>query len=309
MQPNGHGRAPSGRPLHWLCGVFALLAVLAAQAEPAAPRAYLWQAQRDGATVFLFGSIHLCRADCFPLPRSASVRLDRAAVVAVELDPERPGRTDELLRRTSLPDGDSLDRHLPPALVLELQSLTGEFGLPPALLMRMKPWLAGMTLTLAAARRGGYTVDEGIDVSVLRRAAAAGTPVVELETLDEHLGALDALTREEQAALVAQAVALARNGAVAAYVDRLVGAWRSGDAQALWRLSQEGIEDVALAQRMLDAMLASRNRRMAERLAALAAERGPVFAVVGALHMAGPGSLLDLLREAGYTVRQLSAAD
>jgi hypothetical protein len=166
-----------------------------------------------------------------------------------------------------------------------------------------------MTLTLAAARRGGYTVDEGIDVSVLRRAAAAGTPVVELETLDEHLGALDALTREEQAALVAQAVALARNGAVAAYVDRLVGAWRSGDAQALWRLSQEGIEDVALAQRMLDAMLASRNRRMAERLAALAAERGPVFAVVGALHMAGPGSLLDLLREAGYTVRQLSAAD
>lgn len=294
----------------WLLSSTALLAtllatLLAAFAAHAGERAYLWQAQRGAATITLFGSIHLCRADCFPLPDLVVERLDGAEVLAVELDPQQPGRGDEMLRRATYAAGDRLDRHLPPALARELVVLLTAHGLPEEAVLRMKPWLAGMTLTLVAAMHAGYTADDGIDLWLIKRAREQGKRVAELESVDEQLEALDALPAPEQAAMVAQSVDLAKRGELAGYIERLVGAWQAGDPEALWRLSQEGVEDRGLAERMLDGLLDARNRSMGERLAALAGERGRVFAAVGALHLAGPRSVLTELRQAGWTVRQL----
>lgn len=210
------------------------------------------------------------------------------------------------MRQALYGEGDSLDRHLQPALVAELKSVLGRAGLPPEAILRMKPWMAGTTLTLMAAMQAGYAVDQGIDVVLLAQARARGKPVLELENADEQVASLERLPPGEQEAFVAQAVRLAGSDAIRGYVDDLVVAWRRGDADGLYRLSQSGLEDRALARRMLDGLLEQRNRNMAQRLAALLSEGRSVFAVVGALHLAGEDSVIERLKAAGFEVRQLT---
>jgi uncharacterized protein len=284
----------------------ALFMVVLAAAVQAADKLYLWEVKGRGSTGYLFGSIHLCRADCFPLPGEVLQALERSDAFALELDPEAPGAREQLMRQALYGEGDSLDRHLQPALVAELKGVLGRAGLPPEAILRMKPWMAGTTLTLMAAMQAGYAVDQGIDVVLLAQARARGKPVLELENADEQVASLERLPPGEQEAFVAQAVRLAGSDAIRGYVDDLVGAWRRGDADGLYRLSQSGLEDRALAQRMLEGLLEQRNRNMAQRLAALLSEGRSVFAVVGALHLAGEDSVIERLKAAGFEVRQLT---
>jgi uncharacterized protein YbaP (TraB family) len=57
-----------------------------------------------------------------------------------------------------------------------------------------------------------------------------------------------------------------------------------------------------LAERFRRTAIDERNRRMAERMGPLLAEGGR-FIAVGALHLPGPGGLLQRLSDQGYRVR------
>jgi uncharacterized protein YbaP (TraB family) len=52
-------------------------------------------------------------------------------------------------------------------------------------------------------------------------------------------------------------------------------------------------------------LVAQRNRAMAQRIAERMSKPGRGFVVVGAMHLAGPGSIPELLRAAGFSVRQV----
>ncbi|HEY9095383.1 MAG TPA: TraB/GumN family protein, partial [Hydrogenophaga sp.] len=65
-------------------------ALMAQAREQAMDRGFLWRIQRDGHTSFLYGTLHLGRAEWFspgPLVRTA---LDHADVVALEVDMSAP---------------------------------------------------------------------------------------------------------------------------------------------------------------------------------------------------------------------------
>lgn len=286
-------------------GVWVWLLWLALGSAQAAGGLYLWEVRGSEASIHLFGSVHLCRADCFPLPAPAIAAFERAHFLAVELDPEKPEVQEALLRGSMYGDGDSLERHASGDLVRALREATAGLGVPPDALLRMKPWMAGTTLTVLGALRAGYKADEGIDLWFLKRARDQGKAVVELETVEQQLASLDALPSADQERILVQAVALVRDGGLGGYLDGLLAAWRSGDSEAVYRLSQAGIEDGAAAQRMLEAMLVERNRGMTQRIVRLMATRRPGFVVVGALHLAGAHSIVEMLRGRGYEVRQV----
>ena len=78
-------------------------------------------------------------------------------------------------------------------------------------------------------------------------------------------------------------------------------AWRSGDTAALARLMTGEYEDFPDLYRRLTV---DRNRAWVGRLAALLNDRDDYLVVVGALHLVGPESVVDLLRQRGYQVTQ-----
>jgi hypothetical protein len=287
--------------------VWLLLLWLAAGVAQAAERLYLWEVRGDEASAYLFGSVHLCRSDCFPLPAPVVAAFEQAHFLAVELDPTKPGVHEALLKASMYAEGDSLDRHVGAQLSRDLQEATARLGVPSEALLRMKPWMAGTTLTVLGALRAGYRADQGIDLWFLQRARSAGKTIVEIETVEQQVGSLEGLGQADQESILAQAVALVRADSLGGYLDGLLAAWRDGDGDAVYRNSQAGIADATAAQRMLDAMLVERNRTMTQRIVRLLATKRPGFVVVGALHLAGAHSIVEMLRQRGYEVRQVGA--
>lgn len=272
----------------------------------AADRLPLWEAQSAQGTLYLFGSIHVCKASCFPLPGAALKRLKGSQALVVELDPQNPEVQTKLLMAAQLPAGQSLEKLLSSGDWRAFKDTSAQLGMPVEVLAGMQPWMAGTVLTLMAAQRSGFETAQGVDLALMAEAAESGLPLEELETAEEQIAAFSAGGAEAQRKSLRQSVDLLHSGRLAPYLEHLLQAWRAGDASRLQSLLAETLPpDTEIAR----ALIERRNLRMAERLDRKMQDRRPRFVVVGVGHLVGPQSIPALLAKRGYRVRQLSTAD
>jgi uncharacterized protein YbaP (TraB family) len=91
-----------------------------------------------------------------------------------------------------------------------------------------------------------------------------------------------------------------------------VEAWRANDQDALLRLAREGIETLPELDAFFDILLEVRNQNWLTTLTPLLESPDrtgtTIFVAVGTLHLVGPGSLPDLLRQQGYRTEQPTRA-
>jgi uncharacterized protein YbaP (TraB family) len=83
-----------------------------------------------------------------------------------------------------------------------------------------------------------------------------------------------------------------------------VNAWQSGDADLLLEVSRAYSETVPGAKELEEKFIWSRHDAMANKIESYLLGRDPVFVAVGALHLAGPRGLVEILKKRGYSVRQ-----
>lgn len=284
--------------LSLLCGPRAGLA-----AEPRLP---LWEARGGGRTVYLFGSIHVCTAACFPLGRSVLERFERSDALVVELDPGSADVGQTLLAEGVLPAGETLDTKLGRSRLERLRRAAEMLGLSPEMLGSFRPWLLSATLSLQAAQQAGFNPANGVDLWLMSRARDRRKPLIELETMARQIQALSAGSDAEQIDALDRVIDLILNGKIGQTLAGMISAWKVGDAEALHRFIMEDMPDDSVLTREL---LERRNHEMAERILQAAAQGQRLFVTVGAAHMVGREGLPELLRRAGMTVRQLRAGE
>jgi uncharacterized protein YbaP (TraB family) len=78
-----------------------------------------------------------------------------------------------------------------------------------------------------------------------------------------------------------------------------MAAWRTGDTVALARILSEAFAEFPELYRPLTE---DRNRAWIDELESLLDDRDDYLVVVGALHLVGRNSVLDLLQQRGHTV-------
>ncbi|MDP5240413.1 TraB/GumN family protein [Uliginosibacterium sp. 31-16] len=291
--------------LRWvLAACCALAAGLALAAGPKLP---LWEASKpDGATVYLFGSIHVCNAGCFPLPEKVLRRLEASQVLVVELDPKRPEAQGKLLAAAMLPAGQRLGDLLSAADWQALVGAARELGLPAEALAPLQPWMAGMLLSVASAQQAGYEIAQGVDMALMQRAAQQGMTLEELESIEEQIAALGAGSLREQQQALRLTVDLVRGGRASSYLAAMISAWRSGNAAQVNRLLNEGLPKGSTQTR---ALIDERNVVMSQRIVRSMQDGRSRFVVVGMAHLVGPQGVPALLGRQGYRVRQLGVEE
>lgn len=268
-------------------------------------RGFLWTATKDGVTSWLYGTVHAARADWVFPGRRVREALAAAETVALELDPTDPALQQRLADALTARPG----RELPAALRARLaQRLRGEC-LSAEALARFAPELQVATLLIGAARRDGLEVAYGSEVFLAGFARGGGKAVVSLETPEEQARALVRDDVKETAAMVQSSLDELDAGRARALAARLVQVWADGDHDALarydeWCECRHTPADTAALKRLLD----DRNPGLADRIAALHAKDGPVFAAVGSLHMIGPAGLPALLARRGFVVQKVEFA-
>ena len=287
-----------GRKALWWLLALGLFGGLNAQA--ASP---VWAIRGAHNTIYLAGSIHLLPANDAALPAAFERAYADSAQLIMELD---LGKFDDMealswmMDHGELPKGTTLRDVLGQARYERVSAAAANLGLAPAGLKTAAPWIVGIELSDAAYMREGFDPDQGVEEQLVQRAQADHKPTAGLETLEEQLGGLLALSTDNQIRMLDQTLDELTD--IKSEMRDVVSAWRHGDATKLAALlSSEYQTFPALYQ----PLVIERNRRWLPQVEALLKSDDNAMVVVGALHLVGHGGLLEELRRKGYKVTQL----
>lgn len=255
----------------------------------------LWEVKGpDGAVGHLLGTIHLALPEVTTLSPQLRETLASGSSFGMEVlfDAEALAAVAAAMRA---PDGEGLRHDAEPALYARAVELLADYGIDEATAAGLRTWAVYTTLSLPP----GQTALP-LDLQLMLRAQASNVPVFGIETLAEQTALFANLSTADQVALLRETVC--HYAAQQADMRQLVDAYVAGD---LARLYREAMRYESPAQRRLLAdLLDARNARMAERLLPRFATPG-TFVAVGALHLPGPGGLLERLGDAGFSVRAI----
>ncbi|HSN71299.1 MAG TPA: TraB/GumN family protein, partial [Steroidobacteraceae bacterium] len=172
-----------------------------------------------------------------------------------------------------------------------------QLGLDPARLQPFEPWVAALALAQAQMVALGLSHDAGVEQVFLARALEDRKEVLGLETPQDGLGALANLPLPRQREFIEYT--LSEADTVAAELDDMLVAWRRGDTETLARLLEHGFREFP---DLYGPLTVERNRRWVAVLDDLLEEPDDYLVVVGALHLVGEESLIDLLEAQGLNV-------
>jgi uncharacterized protein len=305
---------------HHLIAVLLVIPILAhrtpaAETKPQEPsdKLFLWKATpRAGKNVvYLLGSIHSGSKDFYPLPDEIEDAYADCQVLAVEVD--LAAQDQEALQQLLLDKGvyggnDTLSRHLPRATYDAVGKYSAGLGLPATLVDRLRPWAVNVLVTMLEAQKAGLKPELGIDQHFLdeaKQGAGAGKKaVVELESAEDQLGLLASFNDRQQADLLA--ATLEGAGHAAEGVEKIVEAWKAGDADAMYHLTAaDPVKKRPALKPVFQKLVDERNVPMAKKIEGYLKGRKPTFVVVGAGHLSGPNSIPRLLEKRGYKVEQV----
>lgn len=282
-----------------------LVAVAAAAPASAAPAAHpaLWAVSDADTTIYLFGTIHLLPENYrWRTPQfDKAVASSQQLVVETIVDESNPHEMLGALSALAFSPGQPpiLDR-VPPEKRPALAAAIAKSGLPRASFDRMETWAAAFMLLGNHFRDMGLKTGEGVE-TVLRNAfASQGKTVGQLESNREQLSFFDALPEDAQRALLEGAIEGPEG--ISKDFDRMIAAWARGDVNAIADTFNHDLSSVpALREALLNRRNANWSRWVQQRMAA----PGSVMIAVGAGHLAGRNSVVDLLKRSGYKVRRV----
>ena len=274
-----------------------LLLPLHAFADPA-----FYRISKGNEQHWLLGSIHAGKPSLYPLPDPVerAWQQSRALVMEVDMTHISQEQWQEMGAITRLVDGKTLKDHLPMDLYRRTLIAAGQNGLTEAMLARLRPWFAAITLTQAALERTGYRGEFGVDQHFAKRANDGGKPIVGLETLLEQLGYLASVGDNQTLMLESTLDELPE---LEKGFAEVMAAWQNGDQATLINLLKEEMAPPKLQAWLEQTLLAERNRNWVKKWPGLPNES---FIVVGALHLYGEQGLLALLEQQGWRITPLT---
>jgi uncharacterized protein YbaP (TraB family) len=252
--------------------------------------------------------MHVMKPTLLPLPQQfedAFAASDRL-VVEVNTSAVPAG---EMQRDVSamafLPESQTIASVLRPDTLKQLNTYLDAQGTPPSSVARLRPAMIATQLAVARLMALGYLPEFGLDQYFIGRAGAR--PVLELETLDDQINLLLSPPMNVQQDMLASTLEQMHD--VQKTLNEMVVAWLEGDADTLRRLFDEESPPTEAYREFDRELLDERNVGMADKIQGYLATSGSYFVLVGAAHLAGPASVIDVLRARGVDGRQIHSDD
>jgi uncharacterized protein YbaP (TraB family) len=268
---------------------------VAAAAHPA-----LWVAHGERGTAYLFGSIHILppNVDWRAPPIDEAIRNSNVFVFEIPNNATTKARIGRLVsEKGELPPGSSLSAMLSPEARADYEYDLALAQVAPSELDGKRPWLADLFLVVRRMAQENASPGLGVDATLMRRAASDRKELRYLETLDTQITLI--VPSDPRLELEEFEADLKEFRNEKDEFGDLVAAWTRGDVHAIDVLINGEFSNHPEARK---ALLDDRNRAWLRKLEAWLREDRTFFVTVGAGHLAGRNSLVQLLREHGYRV-------
>ena len=276
------------------------LAVLALAAPVAAAPA-LWEVRDDDSAIWIFGSFHVLPPDVEWRTELFDDVLAEADKVIFEADVSGAATAElgaKAFARGIYVDGTLLTDVLNDPTEQRLRETATTINLPIGAVLAMRPWFAANTISIAALAAEGFSI-QGVEY-VLQPELAADRQGF-LETGDQQLDVLAGAPDDEQIAMLEATLAEMHN--LPKLMDKMLGSWVEGtpDNLADLFLTETGGFEAAF----MDRLIYARNKNWLPPLQTMLAGNKENLVIVGAAHLIGDGSVLDLLDKAGYEIERI----
>ena len=283
--------SPTVKLVAFVLSLFSLTAL----GDPAA-----WHVRNGESELWLLGSMHYLREQDYPLPPIIDSLYDRVDTLVMELDLDDldVGATQQSFVAAGLmPAASTLQSVLDPAVYKSATARAADLGLPMLMFDRLKPWLVALTMMDLGMSRLGYQSSQGLEQYLVGRSLEDGKQIIGLESVDDQINIFDSLSWRDQQALLLQT--LQDLEAPEATMHELSEAWRSGSLDELAALLSE---EFGAYPELETELVSGRNKRWIGALEALLKNDESYLVVVGALHLVGRDSVVELLLARGYEV-------
>lgn len=261
----------------------------------------VWVVESKTTRLYLCGTIHLLRAQDYPLPASYETAYAASQKLVFELPPgadKGAQLAKQMADAGRIRDGRTLFEMVDQATGDATRAWARKRGVSMDLMRAFQPWFAALTVAATEYQAAGADPGRGVDVFFEKRAAQDGKPGEGLETVQQQIELFSNLPEPMQAELLSQT--LAEVEALSGQFGAMVAAWRSGDIEALNKLL---FEEAERYPDLMNVFLFHRNEAWMSRLEGHLAGKDTVMVLVGAGHLGGERGLIELMRKRGYVVK------
>jgi uncharacterized protein YbaP (TraB family) len=263
---------------------------------------FLWSMKTAKNSIYFLGSIHLLKSDSYPLAAAIENAYEDCTSIVFETDLDAmndPAFQAMMLTLGLYPEGQTIEQDVSRETYETLKEKMKAVGLPMAQFARFRPWICGQTLTVIELQRLGFDVMYGIDMYFYSKARKDKKKMIFLESAEYQLKLLGEMDRNDQENFLRQT--LKELDVIGEMAPDMLNAWETGDIDGLNKIMTLSFED---HPEIHDRLVTSRNRAWISKINNLAHQDGNVLVIVGAGHLIGKESVLDLLKERGYKIRQ-----
>ncbi|MEO9273835.1 TraB/GumN family protein [Marinomonas sp. 5E14-1] len=286
--------------MHFLKKVgLTLLAAATLQTQAAS----VWKVSSETNTVYIGGTIHLLTPQDYPLPKAYDIAYQASSKVIFEtnMDTISSAAFQKNLRDKMLyTDGMTLDKILPSDTYQSLVDYLNSRNIPINAVQNLKPSGLAMSLNMIELKHLGYT-SEGVDMFYSRKATQENKPKGWLEEPEEQISALSSFNQENEKQIIEYALDDIKE--MPSTMDKLRNSWRRGDMETM--ASLEIVDLKRDYPDVYDSLLIKRNNLWMPQIETMLNDSQVEFIMVGAMHLAGPDSILKKLKNKGYEVKQL----
>lgn len=278
-------------------------------AAPSVQIPLLWKVSDADNAVYLLGSFHLLKPDDYPLSKDIDAAFDDAQTIVFEVEPAAlaaPDTAEKFKLAAGFADGSTLSQVLPKLTRDRLQKLLSVRGGAVEQMDTVEPWAVTLSLVLGMTQAIGFRQDQGLDATLMKRAAEAQKAVAGLETVDDQINALDSMPMSEQVSGLDEL--LGNPQETLGDLVEMHDWWKRGDVKSLdQRMRVEMKEKTPISYQLVNVR---RNDAWVPKIEQRLAQPGQdnTLVVVGAMHLLGADGVVDKLRGKGYTVERICSA-
>ncbi|MBO6880164.1 TraB/GumN family protein [Winogradskyella sp.] len=255
----------------------------------------LWKIEGNGLEnpSYLFGTIHLtCDAT---LEDDVKRALDETSQIVLELDMDDPTMQTKLMSGIYLSEGESIKDYVSDNEYKAIDSLlTNQLGMPLKLMENVKPFFLSSSLYPKMLDCSM----QSFELEFMKVAKEQNEDIKGLETVEDQLKVFDEIPLKDQ---YADLVRMAEDNLQYDKTSfaKMLDIYKKENITELLELMND--ENNITVSEHQDIPLDERNKNWISKITEYAKEQ-PTFFGVGAGHLAGKNGVINLLRNAGYTV-------
>lgn len=267
------------------------------------PGPALWRLSDENTEIVFLGTVHKLREGVdWERPELTALYFDATALyLEMNHDAVTPEENLQFEFDGKARSGEYLSDILTPEQYQQISAFAADNQASMDWLNSKKPWVAALVLSELAMADVGYSNDYGIETVLIEKFEDLDIPIRGLERVTYASGKLSALPMDQQVRLLMDVIDTPEERIED--FEAAIAAWHSGDTMLLDQLVMKELRNDF--PEIYKILIIDRNKHWVPViLDILNNQEGTIIIAVGAGHLSGPDSLIDMLAEQGLVAER-----